>query len=453
VIKGINGNDVEAIDSAIEQAKNDPRPSIIVCRTHIGYGLPTRQDTPKAHGEPPGEEELSGAKARLNWPQEPLFNVPDDVLEHFREALERGVRWEAEWESRMDAYRESFPEQAAEFERRLRGELPVNWDGELPVFQPDPKGMATRASSGKVLNVLAKFLPELVGGSADLAPSNKTWIDGSPSFQSGTPVGRNFHFGVREHAMGAVVNGMAVHGGVIPYGGTFLVFSDYMRPAIRIAALSDYPSIWVFTHDSIGLGEDGPTHQPVEQLAALRAIPNLVVIRPADANEVTEAWKSAISRRDGPSLLILSRQNVPTFDRKIYASADGLHRGAYVMADIGSTEPDLILMATGSEVGLIVEAGLKLTEDGISVRIVSFPSWEMFASQEKEYRDSVLLPEVGARLSVEAGVSQGWERWVGDKGATISIDRFGSSAPYLEIYANYGLSVDNIVAKAKELII
>lgn len=453
VIKGINGNDVEAIDSAIEQAKNDPRPSIIVCRTHIGYGLPTRQDTPKAHGEPPGEEELSGAKARLNWPQEPLFNVPDDVLEHFREAFERGVRWEAEWESRMDAYRESFPELAAEFERRLRGELPVNWDGELPVFQPDPKGMATRASSGKVLNVLAKFLPELVGGSADLAPSNKTWIDGSPSFQSGTPAGRNFHFGVREHAMGAVVNGMAVHGGVIPYGGTFLVFSDYMRPAIRIAALSDYPSIWVFTHDSIGLGEDGPTHQPVEQLAALRAIPNLVVIRPADANEVTEAWKSAISRRDGPSLLILSRQSVPTFDRKIYASADGLHRGAYVMADIGSTEPDLILMATGSEVGLIVEAGLKLTEDGISVRIVSFPSWEMFASQEKEYRDSVLLPEIGARLSVEAGVSQGWERWVGDKGASISIDRFGSSAPYLEIYANYGLSIDNIVAKAKELII
>lgn len=452
VTTDIDGNDVQAIDAAIGAAKEDPRPSIIVCRTHIGYGLPTRQDTSKAHGEPPGEDELSGAKKDLNWPLEPNFYVPKDVLEYYRTATERGAQVQSVWQAEYDAYQNEFPDLAAEYKRRMNGELPGKWDSDLPVFPADSKGMATRSSSGKVLNVLAQRLPELIGGSADLAPSNKTWIEGSPSFQDDTPSGRNFHFGVREHGMAAVVNGMAVHGGVIPYGGTFLVFSDYMRPAIRISALSNYPSIWVFTHDSIGVGEDGPTHQPVEHLAALRAIPNLVVLRPGDANEVTEAWKVAITRRDGPTTLIFSRQNLPTLDRQICASANGLHRGAYVLADLGSSNPEIILMASGSEVNLVLKAGLKLAEDGIGVRVVSFPSWELFALQDTEYQESVLEPHIHARLSIEAGISQGWERWVGNQGEMISVEQYGASAPYIEIYENYGLSVENIVTRSKRLI-
>lgn len=452
VTTGVDGNDVQAIDAAIGAAKKDPRPSIIVCRTHIGYGLPTRQDTSKAHGEPPGEDELSGAKNNLNWPLEPNFYVPEDVLEYYRTAIERGAQVQSVWQAEYDAYQNEFPDLAAEYKRRMNGELPGKWDSDLPVFPADSKGMATRASSGKVLNVLAQRLPELIGGSADLAPSNKTWIDGSPSFQTDTPSGRNFHFGVREHGMAAVVNGMAVHGGVIPYGGTFLVFSDYMRPAIRISALSNYPSIWVFTHDSIGVGEDGPTHQPVEHLAALRAIPNLVVLRPGDANEVTEAWKVAITRRDGPTTLIFSRQNLPTLDRQVYADASGLQRGAYILGDLGPSAPELILMASGTEVNLILEAGLKLAEDGIGVRVVSFPSWELFALQSKQYQESVLAPHIHARLSVEAGISQGWDRWVGEHGEMISVEQYGASAPYQQIYENYGLSVENIVASSKSLI-
>jgi transketolase len=312
--------------------------------------------------------------------------------------------------------------------------------------------MATRAASGKVINALAPHLPELVGGSADLAPSNNTWIQGLPSFQKETPDGRNFHFGVREHAMGSIVNGMALHGGVIPYGATFLVFSDYMRPPIRLSALSHYPSIWIFTHDSIGLGEDGPTHQPVEQLAALRAIPNLVVIRPADANEVAEAWKVAIQRRNGPTALILTRQNLPVLDRKIYTSASELVCGAYVLADIGDSDPEFILMASGSEVSLIVAAGIRLAVEGVNVRLVSFPSWELFAAQNPEYRESVLPPEVTARLAVEAGVAQGWERWVGERGAVISVDRFGASAPYRVLFDHYGLTVENVIAQARQIL-
>ena len=308
--------------------------------------------------------------------------------------------------------------------------------------------MATRAASGKVLNALAARLPELIGGSADLAPSNVTWINGSPAFQKGSYQGRNFHFGVREHAMGAAVNGMAVNGGVIPYGGTFLIFSDYMRPAVRLSALSHYPSIWVYTHDSIGLGEDGPTHQPVEHLAALRAIPNLVTIRPGDANEVREAWKVAIARRNGPTALIFSRQAMPTLDRKVYRPAEGLQRGAYVLADLGKGKPELILIASGSELGLIVEAGARLAQVGINVRLVSFPCWELFEAQGQAYQETVLLPEVRKRLSVEAGVSQGWERWVGDQGESISIERFGSSSPYKTIYEHYGLTSEAIIARA-----
>jgi transketolase len=425
-----DGNDVAAVDKAIVRAKRDPRPSLILCRTHIGFGLPTRQDTAKAHGEAPGQEELDGAKKNLGWPLEPKFYVPDDVLELFRKAISKGKRAEALWRKQLRAYLVEFPQLDTELERRLMGELPENWDADLPVFPADAKGMATRSASGRIINVLAARIPELLGGSADLTPSNDTWIKDSVDFQKLTPDGRNFHFGVREHGMGAIINGMAVHGGVIPYGGTFLIFSDYMRPAVRLSALSRYPSIWVYTHDSIGLGEDGPTHQPVEHLAALRAIPNLVVIRPADANEVTEAWKVAVSRRNGPTALILSRQALPVLDRSIFGPAVDLHRGAYVLADMGETLPELILMASGSEVSLITEAGVRLASEGVNVRLVSFPSWELFESQDEAYRNQVLPPEIKSRLSVEAAVSQGWERWVGDLGGCISVERFGASAPY-----------------------
>jgi transketolase len=452
VQRGVDGNDVEGVDRAIEAAKSDPRPSLIVIRTHIGYGLPTRQDTEKAHGEPPGDEELDGAKKKLGWPLEPRFFVPEDVLAHFREAVTRGEQLEAGWRGRLEAYRSEYPDQAGELERRLAGDLPQAWDDQLLSFPADPKGMATRIASGKALNFFAARLPELMGGSADLAPSNKTWIDGSPSFQAATPEGRNLHFGVREHAMGAVVNGMALHGGLIPYGGTFLVFSDYMRPALRISALAEYPSIWIFTHDSIGLGEDGPTHQPIEHLAALRAIPNLVVLRPADANEVVEAWRLAIARRDGPTVLALTRQNVPTLDRAKYNPANGLSRGAYILADLGSTTPDLILMATGSEVSLVVEAGERLFAEGANIRLVSFPSWELFMAQDQAYRDSVLPPAVKRRLAVEAGVAQGWREWVGDQGVVISLGHFGASAPYKVIYQEFGLTVENILTQARELL-
>jgi transketolase len=447
-----DGNDVDAIDAAIQKAKEDLRPSLIACRTHIGYGLPTRQDTEKAHGEPPGEAELDGAKRNLNWPLETKFYVPGDVLTFFRQARERGAQLEAAWNQRMEAYCKAFPELGGELERRLEGELPKGWDAGIPVFPAEVKGMATRNASGKVLNSIAGRLPELIGGSADLAPSNKTWIDGSLSFQPASPEGRNLHFGVREHGMASAVNGMALHGGVIPYGGTFLIFSDYMRPAIRLSALSKYPSIWVFTHDSIGVGEDGPTHQPIEHLAALRAIPNLVVIRPGDANEVAESWKVAITRRNGPTALIFSRQDMSTLDRQIFAPAEGLQRGAYVLADLGEGAPELILMASGSEVGLILQAGLSLSSEGVNVRLVSFPSWELFRAQEKVYQEAVLIPGVQARLAVEAGVAQGWECWVGGHGAILSIEKFGASAPYKVVYQHYGFTVEHIIEMARELL-
>ena len=452
VLKVPDGNDLDTVDLAIIQAKKDPRPSLIVCRTIIGYGLPTRQGTAKAHGEPPGQEELDSAKKNLDWPIEPEFYIPDDVQALFREAIKRGKKYEDSWRKQLKAYLAEYPQLDTELERRLMGALPENWDIDLPVFPADPKGIATRAASGNIINVIAGRLPELLGGSADLAPSNNTWIKDSADFQKHTPEGRNFHFGVREHGMGAIINGMAVHGGVIPYGGTFLVFSDYMRPAVRLSALSHYPSIWIYTHDSIGLGEDGPTHQPVEHVAALRTIPNLVVIRPADANEVTQAWKVAISRRYGPTVLVLTRQAIPTLDRSIYGPADGLCKGAYVLADMGDSKPDLILMASGSEVYLIIEAGIRLASEGVNVRMVSFPSWELFETQEETYRDKVFPPEIKARLSIEAGVSQGWERWVGDAGEIISIEKFGASAPYKIIFEKYGLTVDNIINRSRQIL-
>lgn len=447
-----DGLDVEAIDRAIQAAKADPRPSLIMVRTTIGYGLPTRAGTAKAHGEPPGDAELNSAKEKLGWPLEPRFYIPEEALAFFRQAAVRGPELEAAWQARFEAYRAEYPDLAAELERRLAGKLPQGWDEGLPEFPADPKGMASRASSGRVLNAIAAKLPDLMGGSADLAPSTNTWLANTPAFSPEDRTGRNIHFGVREHGMGAIVNGMAYHGGVIPFGATFLVFSDYMRPTLRVAALSHLGSIWVFTHDSIGVGEDGPTHQPVEHLAALRAIPNLVVLRPADANEVREAWKIAVENRHRPTALVLTRQNLPTLDRTVYASAAGVRKGAYVLADLGGEDPRVILMASGSEVGLIVEAGQHLAEEGVAVRLASFPSWELFAEQDAAYQASVLPPAVTARVAVEAGVTQGWHRWVGSGGRVLGLDRYGASAPAKTVFEKLGFTVENVVKLAKELI-
>lgn len=436
-----DGNDVEAIDQAIQAAKADPRPSLILCRTIIGFGSPNRQGTQKAHGEPLGDDELNAAKDNLGWPKEPRFLIPEDVLDFYRKAVDRGRELEADWKLRLEAYTRLFPDLGAELNRRFNGELPKGWEASLPKFPADPKGMATRAASGKVINALAPIIPELIGGSADLAPSNNTKIDGVPAFQKDSPAGRNFHFGVREHAMGSVLNGMAVFGGLIPYGATFLVFADYMRAAIRLAALSHYPSIFIFTHDSVGLGEDGPTHQPVEHLTSLRLIPNLVVIRPADANETAQAWKVAISRRDGPTVLALTRQNVPTLDSPCL-----VEKGAYVLKDFG--KPEIILMASGSEVSLVLDAAQKLAEEGKGVRVVSFPSWELFERQDDAYRESVLPKSIQKRLAVEAGSTLGWERYAK---SVIGIDHFGASAPAKVVFEKFGFTVENVVTKAKEL--
>lgn len=450
VLRVEDGNDIKAVSRAIELAKGDQRPSLIICRTHIGFGLPTKQDTAAAHGSPPGDEELNAAKQGMGWPIEPRFFIPEGAKTIFGESLQAGHEGEKSWTKLMAAYEQAYPDLAVELKRRLAGELPKNW--QVPQFPPDEKGMATRAASGKVLNHLAGQIPELLGGSADLAPSNKTWLEGEKIFQAGQYQGRNFHFGVREHGMGSVVNGMAMHGGLIPYGGTFLVFSDYMRGALRVAALSHIPSIWVFTHDSIGVGEDGPTHQPVEHLAALRAIPQLTVIRPGDANETAQAWAYAISHRDGTTALALSRQSMPVIDRTRYQSAEGLLKGAYLLGDLGDDSPELILMASGSEVDLIIKAGEVLAEKGVSLRLVSFPSWELFRQQDRVYQESVLPSEISKRLAVEAGVAQGWREWIGDQGQTITVDKFGASAPAKTIYEKYGLTVENVVEQAQELL-
>jgi transketolase len=443
--------DIDGLVEAVEAAKADPRPSIIFVHTTIGHGLPTVAGTADAHGSPPGWDEIEQAKKNAGWPIEPRFYIPDDVRQHFLARAEFGRDLEKDWNQRLDAYREAFPDLAAEFERRVVGELPQDWEAAVPKFSPDEKGMATRSASGKVLNALAKVLPELMGGSADLEPSNKTWINNEVDFQADTHEGRNMHFGVREHAMGAIVNGMAVHGGLIPYGGTFLVFSDYMRGAVRLSALSEYPSIWVFTHDSVGVGEDGPTHQPIEHVTSLRLIPGLVTIRPSDANETAQAWRFAVGH-DGPVALVLTRQNTSIIDREVYASAEELFKGAYVLADFGEKDPELILMASGSEVDLILKAGENLAAEGVNLRVVSFPSWELFAKQDKAYQEEVLPATIKSRLAVEAGTTLGWERWVGDQGKVIGIDQYGASAPGEIVMAEYGLTVAKVIEEALALL-
>jgi transketolase len=448
-----DGNDVEAITRAIRVAQEEAEhPSLILVRTHIGYGSPNKQDKAAAHGEPLGADEVRLTKENLGWPLEPTFLIPSEALARFRQALQEGEKRETEWNARFQSYEKEYPELAEEWKRAMSDELPAGWDKGIPVFPADAKGMATRVASGTVLNAIAPDLPTLIGGSADLAPSTKTLIKDADDFRAGHYGQRNMHFGVREHAMGGILSGMALHDGVIPYGATFLIFSDYMRPTIRLAAMMGLKVIYVFTHDSIGLGEDGPTHQPIEQLAALRAIPDLIVIRPADANETAEAWRFAIEHKSGPIALALTRQNLPTLDRAKYTPANGLSRGAYILSDTEGERPDVILIASGSEVHVALEAAEKIRERGTSVRVVNMTSWELFNKQPDDYRDRVLPPETGARVAIEAGVTQGWHRYVGDRGEVIGIDHFGASAPYKVLFEKFGLTADRVVEKALELI-
>jgi transketolase len=447
-----DGNDLEAIDAAIRAAQAERgRPSIIMIRTHIGYGSPNKHDTAEAHGSALGPEEVKLTKQNLGWPLEPAFFVPDEARAHFRLAVEDGAKAEAEWQTKLDAYRQAFPELAAEWDRYTRGELPEGWQARIPTFSHTEKPMATRQASGKVLNAISPLLPTLLGGSADLAPSTNTLIKGEKDFEAGSYGARNFHFGVREHGMGAILNGMALSG-LIPYGATFFVFSDYMRPSLRLAAVMGAHSIFVFTHDSVFLGEDGPTHEPIEQLAACRAIPHLCCIRPADANETGVAWRVALEHQNGPVALMLTRQVLPIIDRTRYAAAEGLEKGAYVLADAQGKTPELILIATGSEVAPSIDAYEKLSAEGIAVRLVDMPSWDLFEKQSQTYRDEVLPPEVTARLAVEAAVSFGWERYVGLKGAVHGINRFGASAPYKIIAEKLGFTGAHIAARAHELL-
>jgi len=444
-----DGNDLNEIDQAIRVAQSvTDAPSLISVKTTIGYGMPT-QGTRKAHSDAPGEEAVRETKRHLGWPEDKQFYIPDEALAHFREAVERGERQESEWHALVQKYTEKFSEEGESWRATMSGELPEGWEDHLPKFE-DAKPVATRVASGEVINALAKVLPMLIGGSADLGVSNNTDIKDSHSFEADAYDGRILHFGVREHAMGSTLTGISLNGGLIPYGGTFLTFSDYMRPAIRLAALSEVQVIYVFTHDSIGLGEDGPTHQPIEHLAALRAIPHLFLIRPADPAEVSEAWRMAILRRTAPTALALTRQKVPVIDRKKYGKADGLRRGGYVLADADSAR--LILIGTGSEVSLVLEAHEKLLAENIPTRVVSLPCWELFEQQSQEYRDEVLPPSITARLAVEAGVRQGWERYTGSNGDVICLDRFGASAPGDIALKELGFNVENVLKHARALV-
>lgn len=454
-VQHIDGNDLDAIDRALTETKGQSaQPSIIVARTHIAYGSPNKQDHCDAHGSPLGKEEVRLTKKNLGWDPDKEFFVPQEVYTKYGEAVPRGEALELEWDKRFAAYARAFPQLAKEFHDNLKELLPSGWEKDLPIFAPDPKGIGTRRASGKLVQSLAQRLPNMIGGSADLTGSCNTYIESSKDFGKGAYGNRNLRFGVREHAMGAILNGMAYHGGVRPFGSTFLIFSDYMRPSIRLAALVGLPVIYVFTHDSIGLGEDGPTHQPIEHLPSLRAIPNLLVIRPCDANEVTEAWKVAIAHHGGPTALIMTRQNVPILDRKNLGAAAGLTKGAYVLSEeSGKIGPELILIATGSEVHPTLEAQQLLEKKKIPTRVVSMPSWELFGEQPKSYQEKVLPPKITPRLAVEAASPMGgWERWIGTRGAVLGIHRFGASAPAEVVLEKFGFTGKNIAAQALKLL-
>jgi transketolase len=447
VLSVADANDIDAVAEAIAEARaEESLPSLVLVRSKIACGSPNLEGSEASHGAPLGAEEASLTKKNLDWPDDG-FHVPDRVLEHMRSAVDLGRLLEQEWNERLEAYRAEYPQLAQDWQRVMEKRLPDGWEKLLPSFEPG-KSVATRTASGRVLEALAPVVWELIGGSADLAPSNQTFIKGYESVRKGDFTGRNLHFGIREHGMGSIMNGMARHGGLIPYGGTFLVFSDYMRPAIRLAAMMGLHVIYVFTHDSLGVGEDGPTHQPVEQLAALRAIPGLAVIRPADANETVQAWKVALER-PGPTALVLSRQGLPVLDRDKLAPAEGAAKGAYVLSDDG--DPDLILIATGSEVALALDAMEQLKADGVKTRVVSMASWELFEEQEDSYRGQV-LPGRTKKLAVEAGVAQGWHKYTGDSGSVIGVERFGVSAPGKQALAQAGFTVENVVTRAKELL-
>jgi transketolase len=453
-VQSVDGMDGEAVAAAIQIAQLDPRPSIIGCRTVIGYGSPNKAGTSKSHGEPLGKDELAATKKNLEWPAEPAFYIPDDVKEFFLHAVDQGAQWEDEYDRLFDSYSAAYPELAAELCHLLAGDLPPTWEEAIPTFEAG-KAAATRNAGGVVLNAIAAVIPNLIGGSADLAASNKTDLKNTTDVSASSFSGRNFRFGIREHGMGGILNGMALHGGVIPYGATFLTFTDYMRPSMRLAALMGIGVIYVMTHDSIGLGEDGPTHQPVEHLAALRVIPNMTLIRPADANETAEAWRVAVKQRRGPTVLALTRQNLPTFDRSAsgFGPVADLAKGAYILYRNGDS-PDVVFIASGSEVEIAYNAAQLLAAEGKTVRVVSFPSWELFAAQDEAYQRSV-LPTGVPKVAVEAAVSFGWERWVGNDPATraiVAIDRFGASAPYERIYQEFGLTAEVVAEKARGLL-
>jgi len=446
-----DGIDLKAIEGALKEARTEKtKPTLIVLRTNIAYGSPNKQDSHGAHGAPLGVDEVALTKENLGWPKNKKFFVPEQVRKEFGKSADKGRKAEAAWNKKFKAYAKKYPALAKNWQAAIAGTLPKQWDGGLPTFR-DGKAIATRAASGQVLNALAENLPTLIGGSADLAPSNNTIIKSSFDFQKDAYAGRNIRFGVREHAMGAILSGMALHKGVRPYGGTFLVFADYCRPAIRLAALMKQPVTYVFTHDSVAVGEDGPTHQPVEHLAVLRAIPGLTVIRPADATETAAAWKVALKTTDGPVALILSRQSLPVLDRSLYPSATALAKGAYILSDTEG-KPDAIMIGSGSEVAVCLEAQKILAGQGVSVRVVSMPSWELFERTSPKYKDAVLPPEVSIRVAVEAGISMGWDRYVGARGAVIGIDRFGASAPGATVMEKYGIKAAAAVARTKELL-
>lgn len=446
-----DGNDIAGIEAAINAAKADARPSIICVKSVIGYGSPNRAGTSKAHGEPLGAEELKLTKQNLGWPSEEPFFVPEEALNNFRQCIARGQQTEAEWEAKFAAYETAHPDKAQEWRNWASGKLPEGWQAKLPVF-PAGTAMATREASGKTLNAIAASLPMLIGGSADLAPSNNTMLAGYEAFSAEHRDGRNFHFGVREHAMGSVMNGIALTRPLIPYGGTFMIFFDYMRPPVRLAAMMGIAPIYVYTHDSIGLGEDGPTHQPIEQLAGMRSVPNLTLIRPADANETAVAWRVAIEHRHGPTALALTRQKLPTYDRTKFGSAEGVAQGAYILSESPTGNVDVILIGTGSEVSVAVEAQAKLAEVGIGARVVSLPSTQLFDKQPLDYQESVLPPAIKARVAVEAGISMGWQKYVGDGGQIVSLDHYGASAPYQVLMEKFGFTADNVAACAKAVL-